>query len=185
MSIHLRNTPEGYGWISIVLHWVSFLLVLLLLGGGVFMVTLSYYDPLYHTLPHWHKVAGVVVIALTALRLGWLWRNPRPHLLAAPRWQQWSARAMHWTLYGLLLALGVTGYVMTTAQGKPIELVAGVRIPALRTWPTSTAELHGLLHRWGAYGLGALVLLHSGAALLHHFGHRDATLRRMLKPPRN
>ncbi len=179
-----RNTYEGYGWASIILHWLSFLLVLFLLVEGIYMVTLTYYDPLYHTLPHWHKVAGVVTLLLTVGRLFWNRLTPRPALLPAPRWQQMVARSVHWAFYGALLALGVTGYVITTAKGKPIELVGGLQIPALRSWPTDVAELTGSLHRWLAYSVGALTLLHGGAALQHHFFHRDATLRRMLRPAR-
>ena len=179
-----RNSTAGYGWTSIILHWLSFLIVLFLLVEGVYMVTLTYYDPLYHTLPHWHKVAGVIITLLTLGRLLWNQLNPHPALLPAPRWQQLAARLVHLAFYVALLALGVTGYVITTAKGKPIDLVAGLQIPALGSWPTATAELMGVLHRWIAYTVGGLILLHSGAALAHHFIQRDATLRRMLLPVR-
>jgi len=177
-----RNTRDRFGWTSILLHWISFLLVLFLLVEGIYMVTLTYYDPLYTTLPHWHNVAGVAIVLLTVGRLLWNRLNPLPAPLPAPRWQQWSARLVHLAFYLLLLALGLTGYVITTAKGKPIDMVFGWQIPALRSWPTDIAEAMGFLHRWVAYGLGALILLHSGAALLHHFVQHDTTLKRMLSP---
>jgi cytochrome b561 len=182
---HWRNTAEGYGWISIALHWVSFVLVLFLLVEGAWMVTLTYYDPLYHTLPHWHKVAGVTIVLLTVVRLAWRLTNPRPALLPAPSWQHWSARLVHLAFYVALVALAVTGYVITTAKGKPIELFWGWQIPAWRSWPSDLQELHGFLHRWIAYGMAVLMVLHAGAALFHHFIQHDSTLRRMLRPPRH
>ena len=36
------------------------------------------------------------------------------------------------------------------------------------------------LHRWLAYALGTVVLLHIAGALKHHFIYRDGLLRRML-----
>lgn len=184
MTGYWRNTPTGFGWITIALHWLSFLLVLFLLVEGIYMVTLTYYDPLYNTLPHWHKVAGVLVLLLTLLRLLWRLTNPRPLPLPAPPWQQWSARLVHLSFYVLLLGLGVSGYIFTTAEDKPIPLFWGWQIPALKEWPSATADLAGVLHRWMAYGIGALMVLHSGAALFHHFVQRDETLLRILRPTR-
>lgn len=184
MTPRWLNSTDGYGWASILLHWVSFVLVLVLLASGVYMVTLSYYDPLYHRLPHWHKIAGVCITALTLFRLAWNLLNPHPLLLPAPRWQQISARSVHGLFYVLLFALGITGYVMTTAADKPLEWLFGWQIPALRTWPADIADTMGLLHEWIAYGVAVLILFHSTAALYHHFSRHDATLRRILKPPR-
>ena len=182
MATQWRNTDNTYGWASIVQHWLALPLVLFLLGSGIYMVTLTYYDPLYTRLPHWHKVVGVLTLLLTLARIAWRLGSTRPAPLPAPRWQQWSARLVHLGFYLALLALGITGYIITTAKGKPIDLFWGWQLPALGSWPTDTAELSGVLHRWIGYGIGALILLHSCAALVHHFIQRDATLRRMLRP---
>lgn len=177
-----RNHPDGYGWISIFLHGLSALLALGLLAEGAYMVTLTYYDPLYHRLPHWHKVAGVNLLLLTLIRLLWLASGPRPALLPAPRWQQHLARLAHIGLYGLLFVPGLTGYLIATAKGQPLEGLPGLPLPALLPLSGETADRLGALHRWSAYALGALALLHAAAALWHQFVLRDGTLRRMLWP---
>ena len=168
--------------IAAELHWLSLPLVVFLLLEGIYMVTLTYYDPLYHTLPQWHKVAGVSLLLLTLLRIVWIITNPAPAVLAQQRWQQLAARLVHRLLYGLLLLLGATGYCFTTAEGHPIEVVAGLKIPALFTLSPASVTLLGELHQWSAYALGGLICLHAGAALQHHFLYRDNTLKRMLKP---
>lgn len=182
MVIRWKNTPAGFGWVSILLHWLSLPLVVFLLAEGIYMVTLTYYDSLYHTLPQWHKVAGVSVLLLTFLRIAWIITNPPPPVLAQQRWQQIAARLVHRLLYALLLVLGVTGYCFTTAEGHPIEVVAGLKIPALFTFSPASVTLLGAIHQGSAYAMGVLICLHAGAALQHHFLYRDNTLRRMLKP---
>jgi cytochrome b561 len=179
-----RNSGSGYGWISILLHWGSLPLVLFLLGSGIYMVTLTYYDPLYHPLPQWHKEAGVVLTVLTVLRFLNLLIDAEPALLPMPAWQRHVARAVHGALYLCLALLIVSGYAMTTAEGQPIDFMGVLDIPAVSTWSATTVEWLGVAHRWVAYGMGGMIALHAAAALHHHFRLRDSTLRRMLFPPR-
>lgn len=178
------NSSERYGWASIVLHWLSVPLVLFLLATGIYMVTLTYYNTLYHTLPQWHKVAGVLVAVLTLLRLSLMPVNPHPALLASSDWQKRAARTAHALLYAGLLVLIVTGYCMTTAEGHPISVFGILSVPAVTTWSPRTVTWLGGIHQWVAYGFGVLVCLHAAAALQHHFFLRDNTLRRMLYPQR-
>lgn len=179
-----RNSDLGYGWASILLHWASLPLVLFLLASGVYMVTLSYYDPLYHPLPQWHKEAGVVLAFLTLIRLIKLPFDKRPALLAMPAWQHHVARAVHGLLYLGMILLMVSGYAITTAEGQGIDVFGVLSIPAVSTWSAATVEAVGVAHRWIAYGLGGLIVAHAGAALHHHFRLHDKTLLRMLRPQR-
>lgn len=180
-----RNSSESYGWASILLHWLSLPLVLFLLASGIYMVTLTYYDALYHTLPQWHKVAGVVLAALTLIRVGLMPVNPHPAMLPMARWQQIAARCAHGLLYIGMLTLIGTGYCITTAEGHPIHLVGEIRIPAVTTFAEDAVTWLGLTHQWTGYALGGLICVHAGAALQHHFILRDNTLRRMLYPQRS
>lgn len=179
-----RNSHLGYGWASIVLHWLSLPLVLFLLASGVYMVTLSYYDPLYHPLPQWHKEVGVVLALLTLIRLLKMPFDKVPSLLAMPAWQHRVARAVHGLLYLGMVLLTVSGYAVTTAEGQSIDVFGVVSIPAVSAWSVQTVETLGIAHRWIAYGLGGLIAAHAGAALHHHFRLHDNTLRRMLYPQR-
>ena len=99
------NTETQYGVVSIVLHWLSFLLVAALFGVGLYMVDLTYYDPLYHELPQWHKLFGVVLAVLSLARILWRILSRSPTILAAAGWQVAAARSVHWALYLLLLLL--------------------------------------------------------------------------------
>lgn len=177
-----RNSDSGYGLASVGIHWVSVLLVFFLLATGLYMVRLTYYDTLYHTLPQWHKVAGILLAIVTLPRLLLLLLQPSPTLLPTPLWQQRMAHAVHHTMRVLLAIMLVTGYFVTTAEGQSITFWGGITVPALTRLAPDTSDLLGVIHRWSAYTLAGCVAAHAGAALYHHFFLRDKTLRRMLWP---
>ena len=177
----LKNTAEHYGSVSITLHWLMALALIGLYFVGDYMVELTYYDKLYHTLPYWHKSIGVMMGFALALRLGWLYSHPRPtELPNTPAWQHTLARLGHIGLYLLIMALLISGYLISTAKGKGIEVFNWFEIPALLPENSDRGELAGKIHEYSATVLMLLVLVHASAALLHHFYWKDSTLKRML-----
>ncbi len=182
MALPLANFQNGYGWISISLHWVSFLLAAFLLGEGLYMVRLTYYDPLYHSLPEWHKLAGIVLAIITASRIVWILLSPPPKPLGVIAWKNVMAKGAHILLYGMLVGLPVTGFFLTTADGRPMKVFDVTLLPAYAELSSAWVDWPGIVHRWLAYATLTLVLVHSFAALKHHYWNKDATLRRMLFP---
>ncbi len=174
-----RNTPDGYGWISILLHWLVAAAAIGLFGLGLWMVELGYYDPWYQRAPAIHKGIGVLLFAVLLLRLGWKYRNSTPRPLGRP-WEQTSARLVHPLLYLLLLALIASGYLISTADGRAIDVFGLFSVPATLSGLEHQEDIAGEVHEVLAYALIALTVLHALAALKHHFVDRDATLQRML-----
>jgi cytochrome b561 len=95
------------------------------------------------------------------------------------RWHQWGARFSEWGLYGLLLALPLTGMVATVLDGRPFKLF-DIQVPSLvvpdKLWAAAAHALHTL----GAYALASLVLAHASAAILHRVIANDGVLDSML-----
>jgi cytochrome b561 len=180
-----RNTKEGFGWISIVLHWVTVPLVIFLLACGIYMKTLDYYEPLYHQLPQWHKTLGMLLGTLLLIRLGWIVISPAPTPITPNLLQRWLAKGVHFGMYAMLIVICFSGYLFTTADGKPMELLGGIIVPNLVTVSEESVDLLGAIHRWISYGLGVLVALHASAAIYHHLALRDNTFKRILFPNRN
>lgn len=83
-------------------------------------------------------------------------------------------------LYVLLLVLLLSGYLISTADGKPISVFGWFEVPALFSGAGQQADLAGDVHLWLAWSLVLLSALHALAALKHHFVDRDTTLKRML-----
>jgi cytochrome b561 len=175
----LRNTDSSYGWAAIALHWLMALAVFGLFGLGLYMVDLTYYDPWYRDSLALHKSIGLLLAGVWLLRVLWRLLNPTPKDLSGSRLQALGAHAAHALLYAMMLALFVSGYLISTADGRAIEVFNWFSIPATLTGDNQE-DLAGMVHEWLAWGLIALVALHALAALKHHFVNRDATLKRMI-----
>jgi len=85
-------------------------------------------------------------------------------------------------LYLLLLAIVLSGYLISTAKGQGISVFGWFELPALITDLPQQADIAGKAHYWLAMILLGCIALHALGALKHHFIDRDSTLRRMLRP---
>jgi cytochrome b561 len=74
-----------------------------------------------------------------------------------------------------------SGYLISTADGRAIAVFDWFSVPALISDLPAQEDIAGLIHRWLAYLMMGLVLLHAAAALKHHFINKDNTLRKMLR----
>ncbi len=176
-----RNTTDAYGWVSITLHWVMALLLIALYFVGDYMVELTYYDSLYHTLPYWHKSIGIALGFALLFRLVWNFSNPKPAAIqGAPAFIHTLAKLGHLALYGLLLVLMISGYLISTAKGKGIEVFGLFELPALLASNEQRGEIAGEVHEIAASLFMLLVTVHALAALFHHVYWKDNTLTRML-----
>lgn len=178
-----RNTDQGYGMIAIVLHWLTALTVVGLFVLGLWMVELTYYDPWYRRAPAIHKAVGVLLFVGVTLRLAWRLAGPVPRPIPAhPRWEQRLAAVVHGLLYLLLFAVMVAGYLISTADGRPVDVFGLFSMPATLSGLENQEDVAGTVHLALAVALVSLAGIHALAALKHHFIDRDRTLKRMLEP---
>ena len=177
----LKNTAQQFGLISIGLHWLMVLLLTGLFAVGLYMTRLDYYDPLYHRLPWWHKSIGLLIIMLLLVRVVWKLNNVHPAPLKTHQaWEVSLAQRIQYGFYGLILLIGISGYLISTAKGKGIEFFTLFEVPAVTQGVAEeTADLIGNAHLIMAWILASLVVLHAAAALKHHFMDKDNTLKRM------
>jgi len=177
----LRNDDNRYGLVALLLHWVVALTVFGLFGLGLWMTSLTYYDSWYRQGPWLHKGIGVTLFAVVLFRLVWrlLNQNPRP-LPNHKVWEHLAARVTHVLLYLLLFAVMVSGYLISTADGRSLEVFDLFAIPATISGIDNLEDIAGKVHLWLASGLVGLALLHTLAAFKHHFFDKDRTLWRIL-----
>jgi len=116
-----RNTADTYGRVSILLHWLIATVVPGLFVLGLWMVELDYYHAWYYRAPELHKGVSVLLLGVLLMRMAWRWINPQPLLTGTPL-QRRLASAMHRLLYVVLFAIIISGYLVSTANGRPIEV---------------------------------------------------------------
>lgn len=175
------NGPEHWGVISIALHWLTALAVFGMFAMGLWMTDLTYYNRWYHDAPYLHKSIGVLLFIFTLLRLAWQLKTGRPaELPSHVAWERLIARTSHILLYLLLFGVMVSGYFISTADGRPVEVFGWFAVPATISGIDRQEDIAGAVHLFLATVLIALALLHAGAALKHHFIDHDRTLMRML-----
>jgi cytochrome b561 len=176
-----RNTESGYGIVAVVLHWSTAVTVIGLFALGLWMVDLSYYDPWYRRAPEIHKGVGVLLFGALLFRVLWRRLNPRPRpgrTLTA--FERRASSAAHALLYLLLLTIMVSGYLISTADGRPIDVFGLFQVPATLSRLPNQADVAGDVHFVLAVSMVSLASVHAAAALKHHFLDRDHTLLRML-----
>ncbi|MGV3574923.1 MAG: cytochrome b [Devosia sp.] len=175
------RTAVGYKPLAKFFHWLTALLVVLTIPAALTMLTPGIGRWLQDPLFMFHKNVGVVLLVLVAVRLAYRLLNPPPPLpQTVPRAQRYAAEATHWLLYGLLLAMAISGFIRVTAGGFPLEVFDRFGIQNLVPRSDSLAETAKRIHALLRYPLIALIVLHIGAAIYHGLIKRDGVVNRML-----
>jgi cytochrome b561 len=165
------------------IHWLMAVLVIGMLFIGVGMVaTLSSW---HQTLIAIHRPLGIVILALTVLRLAVRMTHRTPALPDdMPRWQQRIAHGSHWLFYGLLFAMPLVGWSMLSAGGFPIVMLGGVHLPPIAPVNVRLYALLRSAHTYLALLLFATFVMHFAAALFHGLIRRDGVLASMARSGR-
>lgn len=174
--MRLKSTTDRYGAVAIAFHWVSALLILVLLGTG--FVAAGMQDMATKaSLLTGHATAGSIFLLLTLARIGWwLFADRRPvDPAGTPAIQAKAAHGVHLVLYLLVLVMAASGIAMLAMSGAAAILFFGApgALPDFTVYPPRAA--HGI----GAFALAALIVLHVAAALHHQLIRRDRLMARM------
>lgn len=162
------------------LHWLMAFLILGMLSLGLYMTDLSL-SPTKLKLYAWHKWIGVTLFLLALARI--LWRathRPPPLPGGMPDWQRAAAHATHGLLYLLLLAIPLSGWLMSSAKGFQTVWWGLLPLPDLLGKDESLGKLLEAVHQSLNWGLIGLLIVHVFAALKHQYVDRDGLMERML-----
>lgn len=181
---------DRYTRTAVVLHW---LIAVLIIGNLVFAwIINSLPDAMTRPAIDLHKSIGLTVLGLVLLRIPWrLTHRPPPLPSRYPWLERVGAHAAHLLLYGLILALPISGWVHDSAfkdaAAHPLTLfwtVPWFRIGAIRNLPPGVKEqVHATwfqIHVVLGYALCAVLALHVLGALKHQFIDRDPEFGRIL-----
>ncbi|SIT50425.1 Cytochrome B561 [Paraburkholderia piptadeniae] len=179
----MTNSTRHFSPLARLLHWTMAFLILAMLFIGIGMVaTVSH---AHDTLIALHRPLGVALLVLALIRLGVRVKNGSPALpsdmLVS---QRFAAKASHFVLYALFIAMPLIGWAMLSAGGYPITLFDGYHLPAIVPQNVDLFALLRALHTWFAFALFATVLVHIAAALFHGLIRRDGVFSSMTRGAR-
>ena len=194
-ELTLKNTPHSYGLIAIWLHWV---VAAAFIANYAIIYYLDWFVELRteqaKTLISTHTAIGISVIVFVLMRIFWRLTSRQPANVPGTRVEHLAAHLAHIALYAVMIILPLTGYLGT---GGPSQLFFAIEVPAFRdtqlfnvlvegalgmSWDEFEAPMDFIHKKGGEFVVSALILLHAGAALFHHFVRKDDALVRMLSP---
>ena len=175
----MKRIGAGYTLTAIGVHWFAGALILCGFALGLWLKDLPI-SPQTLRLYGYHKWIGITVFLLALMRLAWRRAHPAPPPVAMPEWQRRAAAATHALLYALMLVIPLSGWIYSSAAGVQVVYLGLVPLPDLVPKDKALADVLKAVHVTLNYTLLALVTVHAGAALKHHFVDRDDVLRRML-----
>ncbi|MBN9585659.1 MAG: cytochrome b [Afipia sp.] len=176
-----KNVPNGWGAVSRAFHWIMGLLIIGMLAYGWWMNHIpARPDRFFHR--SIHADIGYVLLLLLALRLIWRAFNPAPPLPAGTlAWERGLARLNQALLYLFTFVVAILGWSHSGAHMPDYSSFFGLfRVPQFTSPDKTAARQYENWHIYMAYVLLALVVLHTLAALYHHFIRRDGVLVRMV-----
>lgn len=166
-----------YDRATMLFHWLTALLVSFQWLGAQ---TIDWFPrgPLRVDARSVHITVGALLAILLVARLLWRVTNGRQLPAASGALLHIVAKATHWALYGLLLAMVSVGLFLTWARGDSLFNLFSIPAfdPGNHDLAEQTQEIHATIG-WIIVGLAGL---HSSAALVHHYLWRDGLLTRML-----
>ena len=170
-------SASRYDHRTIVLHWtVAILVAAQWLGAQA--IDFFPRGPLRVDARSLHITFGVVLGLVLVARIYWRATGGRRLPQSESGALHVLAKATHWGLYALLIAMVAVGVLLTWARGD--SLFNLYSIPALspgdKELPKRLFQIHDML----AWVILAVAGFHALAALIHHYVWRDGLLLRMM-----
>jgi cytochrome b561 len=166
-----------YDGLSILLHWLTALLVITLWALGQSLSFFPKGAPRLTALSV-HMVLGLLIAAVILVRIGWRSSAGRRLPAADEGFLNLVAKGVHYGLYLLL--------VLTVAFGVARAWVHGLHVFNWFTFHRPAFATPGIIyivsetHSDLADLLVIVAGMHAAAALMHHYVMRDSVLKRML-----
>lgn len=181
--MRLSNTSVNWGAIAKFFHWMIALFILGNIALGIYAEQLPISPDKVQAF-YWHKTIGLTVLWLAILRLLWRVTNPAPRLpLYMPAWERITAHINHVLLYAVMIAMPLSGWVIHSASGLPLDLYGIWSVPDILPAGVdrdAVGDAAKVVHYWLFVALCVLLGLHVLGALKHHFVDGDSVLIRML-----
>lgn len=159
-----------------VLHWSMAVLLIGLFALGLYIHEIPIEDPGKWDLYPWHRAFGVLAFLLVILRLLFRLSSKTPELSSSIPWyERRGAQIAQFLLYCGMLIVPLVGYVASSALPElpgipPLNSIwfFGVELPLAPVAKNyDTTKIYITIHKYAAYGMAAIVIVHVAGALKH------------------
>jgi cytochrome b561 len=177
----LKDTATGYGWVSIALHWITavMIVVLLFLGNSI-----SAQEPANRgQAVDLHTSIALASYGLLGARIVWrfVYGHPGPLLRQRGLFFLIGKLVHYITLIALILML-ITGPLTAWFAGDSIAVFDWATIPSPFDANFAARDLAHRIHRLAAITIFIGILLHLGGVYKHTAFNQDGTLVKIILP---
>ena len=183
--MQLKNSTTAYGWVAIVLHWISAIGVIWLYFLGE-DIEHAKEDGLPRAevveLMSFHSSIGALFFIFLAARIVSHIAQRQPSKPDQHRYLNLLSRAVMW-LFLLMIGLQIiTGPIIIWTRPAPVEIFDFMSIPspfpARAEWLHEAAEF---VHKYAPNLFWPLIILHVAGALKHQFIDKDGSALRIIR----
>ncbi len=159
-----------YPLTSRILHWSMAILILFLLGLGIYMHEFLPKDaPNRMEVYGLHKSLGALALVLIFVRIVNRLAFKAPNLPASlENWEKIAAHFVHFGLYLLMIIVPLSGYLMSNYFGYPVHFF-GIELPFLVEKNPEIGMIFAETHEIAAYSILGLIVFHVLGAIKHRF----------------
>ena len=176
--MQISNNLNGYGLLAKLFHWVTFLALVIQIPFGFYLVGLEFSDKRID-LENIHILIGISIFYLVLFRLIWKLINPKPkHWKEFFKGQTLVANINHFFLYISIFSITLSGVLKKLYMGDTLNFF--IFEYSFKESNFQLADNFYVIHIYANYLLIALVALHIGAVIVHHFYFKDKILKKML-----
>ena len=177
----LKDTATGYGWVSIALHWITFVSICLLLYFGSSIS--AYTGGAREDMLALHTSTAVLSYVFLWARVIWrfVYGHPGP-TEEQGRIAFFVGKWVHMAMLVVLSLMLLTGPLTAWFSGIEIRVLDWFVIPSPFDANMSLGTSMHRIHRWMAIALFVGILLHIGGVYKHLAFNQDGTFTKMLIP---
>ncbi|WP_371373199.1 cytochrome b [Thalassotalea aquiviva] len=175
----MSNIKKIYNLIYRRLHWsIAIIIISLLIAGQQFNWDISNAHRAWGLTAH--STLGILVLCIALLLIVYRFilraPTPKPNL---PLLKLLMAKTVQLCLYGLAIAIPVTGIACALHSEQPVYVLGVFNLSGLQVSIAENFNTFRNIHTYATQIAIALVLCHAGAALYHHFIKKDSVLKSM------
>ena len=175
--MRIFNSFNEYGLLAKLFHWITFLVLILQIPFGFYLVGLEFSDERID-LENIHILIGITIFYITIFRLIWKFINPNPtSSINIFKGQALVAKLNHFLLYLSILIITTSGILKKLYMGETLNFLFFNY--GFKKDNFVLADVFYQVHIYANYLLITLIVLHILAVIAHHVLFKDKILKKI------